>query len=49
MEFDEYQDKAAKYDLFAHHDDLVSNDLSDAAFVEKILGLAGEAGEENHP
>ncbi len=45
MEFDEYQEKAAKYDLFVCADDVVSDDLTDPAFVEKVLGLAGEAGE----
>ena len=46
MNFDEYQVKAAKYDLFIHDDDiLLMENLSEAAFVEKVLGLAGEAGE----
>lgn len=40
MEFDEYQKKAAKYDLFE-----VSSDLKEVGFIEKVLGLAGEAGE----
>ena len=42
MEFDEYQKKAAKYDLF---DDSGVNNLSEPAFCEKVLGLVGEAGE----
>ena len=40
MNFDEYQKKSAKYDLAT-----ATNDLKDSAFIEKILGLAGEAGE----
>ncbi len=44
MEFDKYQDRATKYDLLVH-DDAVNNDLSDSAFIEKVLGLTGEAGE----
>ena len=40
MEFDEYQKKAAKYDLFE-----VSSDLKEVGFIEKVLGLTGEAGE----
>ena len=40
MEFDEYQKKAAKYDLFE-----VSSDLKKVGFIEKVLGLTGEAGE----
>ena len=40
MDFDEYQKKAKKYDFFE-----VTGDLKDAGFVEKILGLTGEAGE----
>lgn len=42
MKFDEYQNKAAKYDLF---DDLAINNLVEPAFSEKVLGLVGEAGE----
>ena len=42
MEFDEYQKKAKKYDLF---DDLVADNLADPSFSEKVLGLVGEAGE----
>lgn len=40
MKFDEYQEKAAKYDLFE-----VSEDLTEVGFLEKVLGLTGEAGE----
>ena len=40
MEFDDYQKKAAKYDLAK-----ATTDLKDSGFVEKILGLVGEAGE----
>ena len=34
MEFDEYQKKAAKYDLFE-----VSSDLKKVGFIEKSLGV----------
>ena len=40
MNFDDYQNKAAKYDLF---DEVVN--LYDVGFIEKVLGLVGEAGE----
>lgn len=40
MEFDEYQEKAKKYDTFRRTEDLAA-----PAFMEKVLGLAGEAGE----
>lgn len=40
MRFNEYQAKAAKFDLFPR-----GRDLSGNGFVEKVLGLAGEAGE----
>ncbi len=40
MDFDDYQKQAAKYDLFEKVDS-----LKDVAFFEKVLGLAGEAGE----
>lgn len=40
MKFDEYQEKAAKYDLFE-----ASDDLTGVGFLEKVLGLVGEAGE----
>ncbi len=36
----EYQDRAAKYDLFK-----ATGDYNTVAFVEKVLGLVGEAGE----
>ncbi len=42
MDFDEYQEKAKKYDLF---NDSEAADLVAPAFSEKVLGLAGEAGE----
>lgn len=40
MNFDEYQEKASKYDLSK-----ATTNLKDAGFIEKILGLVGEAGE----
>lgn len=40
MEFNEYQERAAKYDLAQ-----ATADLKAAGFVEKVLGLVGEAGE----
>lgn len=40
MNFNEYQKRAAEFDLFEKTDNLKS-----PAFVEKVLGLAGEAGE----
>ena len=40
MNFDDYQNKAAKYDL----SNKVAN-LSEVGFIEKVLGLVGEAGE----
>ena len=40
MNFDEYQEKAKKYDLFQ-----ATSDLRSVGFIEKVLGLAGEAGE----
>lgn len=40
MGFNEYQEKAAKYDLFE-----MTDSLKEVAFLEKVLGLAGEAGE----
>ncbi len=40
MKFDEYQDKAKKYDFFE-----ATEDLKEVGFIEKVLGLAGEAGE----
>lgn len=39
MELNEYQKKAAKYDLF----EVV--DVKEVGFLEKVLGLVGEAGE----
>ena len=43
MDFDEYQRKAAKYDCFDKPEVLAN--LSEAGFLEKVLGLTGEAGE----
>ena len=43
MDFDEYQRKAAKYDCFKKPLQLKS--LTEAGFLEKVLGLTGEAGE----
>lgn len=40
MEFDYYQEKSAKFDLFE-----LTDDLSSINFTEKVLGLTGEAGE----
>ena len=40
MKFDEYQKKAKKYDTGKPGEGLLS-----PAFMEKVLGLAGEAGE----
>ena len=40
MKFDDYQKKAAKYDFFEANENIKSS-----GFLEKILGLVGEAGE----
>ena len=40
MNLDKYQKQAAEYDLFE-----TTVDLKSPGFLEKILGLAGEAGE----
>ena len=40
MNFDEYQTLAAKCDLFD-----ATSDIKSPGFLEKILGLTGEAGE----
>ena len=40
MELNEYQKKAAKYDLFEQ-----VSDFREVGFIEKVLGLTGEAGE----
>lgn len=40
MGFDEYQEKAKKYDFFE-----ATEDLKEVGFIEKVLGLTGEAGE----
>ncbi|MBR0424450.1 nucleoside triphosphate pyrophosphohydrolase family protein [Candidatus Saccharibacteria bacterium] len=39
MKFDEYQEKIIKYDTFS------KCELKEVGFVEKVLGLTGEAGE----
>lgn len=39
MDFNEYQTKAKKFDFFE------PEDLKAVGFVEKVLGLTGEAGE----
>ena len=39
MELNEYQKKAAKYDLFE------KVEVKEVGFLEKVLGLVGEAGE----
>lgn len=40
MNIDEYQEKAKKYDFFE-----VTEDFNEVAFLEKVLGVVGEAGE----
>ena len=40
MDFREYHNKAAKYDLSE-----ATSDLKEVGFMEKVLGLTGEAGE----
>ncbi|MBQ2659672.1 hypothetical protein IJF85_01715, partial [Candidatus Saccharibacteria bacterium] len=40
MKFNEYQAKAIKYDLAKP-----GRDLTGGGFIEKVLGLTGEAGE----
>lgn len=40
MKFDEYQELAAKYDFFE-----ATDDANQVGFLEKVLGLVGEAGE----
>lgn len=40
MKFDEYQEKAAEFDLYQQ-----VNGLNDLGFLEKVLGLVGETGE----
>ena len=40
MKFDEYQEKAKKYDFFQE-----TSDFNENGFLEKVLGLVGEAGE----
>lgn len=40
MKFDDYQESAAKYDFFE-----ATEDANEVGFLEKVLGLVGEAGE----
>ena len=40
MDFDTYQEKIKNYDLFDE-----TTDLKSVNFIEKVLGLSGEAGE----
>ena len=40
MGFDEYQERAKKYDSFEK-----TEDLKAIGFIEKLLGITGEAGE----
>ena len=40
MDFNRYQELASEFDLFSK-----TEDLSSVNFVEKVLGLTGEAGE----
>ena len=40
MDFNEYQERAKKYDFFQP-----TGSLKDIGFIEKVLGLSGEAGE----
>ena len=40
MDFNEYQKRAAKCDFFE-----ATSDVKSAGFLEKILGITGEAGE----
>jgi len=40
MKFNEYQERIKKYDFFEP-----TGSLKDIGFVEKVLGLSGEAGE----
>lgn len=40
MTFDDYQKKAITTDIYGGHGDILS-----IAFINKVLGLAGEAGE----
>ena len=39
MQFDEYQEKIREFDFYE------PGEVTDVGFVEKVLGLAGEAGE----
>ena len=43
MDINDYQKEAAKTDTF--NDELPVTDLTTTGFVEKVLGLSGEAGE----
>ena len=43
MDFNKYQRDAAKYDCFSKPEKL--DNLAEAGFLEKVLGLSGETGE----
>ena len=43
MNFNDYQKKAEEFDCFSKPAELTS--LTEAGFLEKVLGLTGEAGE----
>jgi len=43
MTFDEHKKKAPKTDLFYKK----TNDINSKSFITKLLGLAGETGEES--
>lgn len=46
MNFNEYQESARKYDTFSHEDFVrAGSKVSDVGVLEKVLGIAGEAGE----
>ena len=44
MKFDEYQEGIVKFDTYEMPEDILEN-LGQTAFLEKVLGLAGESGE----
>ncbi len=44
MNFNEYQKKAITFDVFEEND-LKTINVSDSAFMTKLLGLVGESGE----
>lgn len=46
MNFNEYQESARKYDTFSYEDFVrAGSKVSDIGVLEKVLGIAGEAGE----